>query len=305
LILYKYREDNEYTEKLISERKVWLSNAAGLNDPFECKISEIASEWIQKRVHEGRVAHMSGFCISALNTIKEGELFFGVPPDATISLLNIIKKAETLDTKYLIFRDFMIRANGHPPSDPKAAFDNFDLQLQSVGIFSLTGDPINQLMWAHYGAESKGLTLGFEVRKDTKLSDPDHCLEVKYQDELPKFEGDGLIAQTTISLTETGPKSTQRISFSDPTFKTAISTKPTHWDYEKEWRYIEETSGAFSFPAPLTEVVFGLRCPDEVRKKYIKLILENINNEVSFFEVVNPKNTNKMVLASYMNIKNT
>lgn len=305
MILYKYREDNEYTEKLITEKKVWLSNASGLNDPFECKITEIASAWINERVQEARIAHMSGFVMSALSSIKNEEHFFGVSPDSTIDLLNIIKKAETQDTKYFIFRDFMTRVNGNPPSDPEATFNGFDIQLQSVGIFSLTEDPANQLMWAHYGAESKGIAFGFDAQEGTKLSDNDHCVSVEYQDELPKFEGSGLIAETTISLTEKGPKSMQKISFSDPTFKSAISTKPSHWNYEKEWRYIEETSGEFSFPAPLVEVVFGLRCPDEVRKKYIKIVRKCIDNEVRFLEIINPKNTNKMVLSPYVGAKPT
>ncbi len=47
MFLYKYRADNKYTEKVFTEQKIWLSNAKDLNDPFECKITEIAKEWVE------------------------------------------------------------------------------------------------------------------------------------------------------------------------------------------------------------------------------------------------------------------
>lgn len=44
-ILYKYRGNSEFTDKILLEQKIWLSKAKGLNDPFECKIQEIAKDF--------------------------------------------------------------------------------------------------------------------------------------------------------------------------------------------------------------------------------------------------------------------
>jgi hypothetical protein len=67
MILYKYREDNEFTEQIFSKKKVWLSNAEMLNDPFECTITEIAGAWIKEQVNTMKSAQMAGFIIGAIS----------------------------------------------------------------------------------------------------------------------------------------------------------------------------------------------------------------------------------------------
>lgn len=66
MILYKYRTDSPFTEKIFTEKKVWLSNAEGLNDPFECTIQEIAHEWIERNVSIMKQAHIEGFLTAVL-----------------------------------------------------------------------------------------------------------------------------------------------------------------------------------------------------------------------------------------------
>lgn len=34
--LYKYRTDNSFTEKIITENELWFSNPKGFNDPYDC-----------------------------------------------------------------------------------------------------------------------------------------------------------------------------------------------------------------------------------------------------------------------------
>lgn len=78
-VLYKYRTDSEFTEKIFTEHKVWLSNAAGLNDAFECTIQEIASELIKKVTLEQKKTQLAGFYSSAMFSIRRQALFFGLP----------------------------------------------------------------------------------------------------------------------------------------------------------------------------------------------------------------------------------
>ena len=73
---------------------------------------------------------------------------------------------------------------------------NFDKQLQKAGIFSLTENPLNELMWAHYGENSKGIAIGFSTVENSLLTNKDKCLKVDYSDELPKFDSDGFILET-------------------------------------------------------------------------------------------------------------
>jgi hypothetical protein len=184
---------------------------------------------------------------------------------------------------------------GSYPSNPDDLFSNFDQQLNEVGIFSLSETAENQLMWSHYGEESRGIAIGFETSEKSKLTDKDHCLQVNYSDVLPTFKGNGFINQTSFYMDEFGrPYTKQKISLADKTFKLAVSTKPTVWNYEREWRYIEENSGSYPLPSKISEIVFGLRCSEENRDKYKTLIKDNFQYPISLFEIKNTPNTNKI-----------
>jgi len=40
-MLYKYRGNFGFTDKIFTDKKVWFSNAKELNDPFECTIKKL------------------------------------------------------------------------------------------------------------------------------------------------------------------------------------------------------------------------------------------------------------------------
>lgn len=296
MILYKYRGNSDNTDKIFADRKIWLSNAAGLNDPFECTIQEIAKDWIEKQVIEMKQAQLSGLVFAFMSSKKNKTDFFGLDKSQARKFMGSFKELNGLEEQYNHFREFRKSRFEHYPPNPIDTFIGFDQQLNEAGIFSLSETSDNQLMWALYGQEAKGIAIGFEVESNSKLSNPDYCVKVNYSDALPAFGSEGFLNLIAFYMDEFGmPYSKQKISFSDPTFKLAISTKPTVWSYEKEWRYVEETSGAFPFPARISEIVFGMRCSDENRKKYIYLVKAHIPGEVSFFEIQAIQNTNSII----------
>jgi hypothetical protein len=296
MILYKYRGNSTNTDKIFTDKKVWLSNAAGLNDPFECSIQEIAKDWIDEHVKEMKQGHLSGFVFAFLQSKKANDQFFGLSISDAEKFMDTFKTLTSFDEKYNHYREFMKSRNGHYPSDPSATFSEFDKQLNEAGIFSLSETSENQLMWSHYAEDTKGIAIGFEDIPKSKLSDENHCVKVNYADTLPAFTGKGFLNQISFYMDEYGrPYSKGQISFSDPTFKLAISTKPTVWNYECEWRYIEERSGAFPLPGRITEIVFGLKCSEENRKRYKKLAKFNFTEEISFYEIQKVPNTNSII----------
>lgn len=299
MVLYKYRSNSEYTDKIFTDKQVWLSNSKGLNDPFECSIQEIAKEWIEERVQEGIQAHILGFYdaffFAKRNRFKDS--FFWLNEKQANEFISKLKKKKSQEELYLAIRAFIKRQTGSEISDPRDIFLGFDKQLSEVGIFSLSETAENQLMWAHYADESRGIAIGFDVENNSKLSNPHHCLKVNYSDTLPEFSGAGLIAETSIKFDNfLRPITTRKISFSDPTFKLAVSTKPTCWSYEKEWRYLEEKGGAYPLPSKIKEIIFGLRCNPETKEKYKNLVKEFVHYEVSFYDVVKIPNTNRISL---------
>lgn len=289
MILYKYRGNSEYTDKIFLDKKVWLSNAMGLNDPFECKMQEIAKDWIDIKVKELKQAHIEGFLAPfifskkyRLNnlSIKETEVF-----------LKRFKK-KSFEEKYKTVRDIYKR-RGTELSNPDLTFSNIDNQLNEVGIFSLSEDCENILMWAHYADSSRGVAIGFDV--DTNATHI-KIRKVRYSEDLPVLHRDGLLLETKIYHRG---NNLQRIAFSDPTFEDVITTKSIQWETEREWRYIEPKWGAFSYPGEIKEVVFGINCPEEVRKHYLNLVNSNITNSVDFYEIKSLKNTNKIEKIKY------
>ena len=74
---YKYRADSEYTEQIFTSGKVYLSTAAGLNDPFECSLQEIGKDWIEEKVKEMQQAGLLGFLLEARKAQNHGTGFWG------------------------------------------------------------------------------------------------------------------------------------------------------------------------------------------------------------------------------------
>ncbi|TKC62147.1 DUF2971 domain-containing protein [Pedobacter hiemivivus] len=291
MILYKYRGNSHFTDSILTEKKVWLANATTLNDPFECTIQEIAKEFIEEQIEQMKMGHVMGFLQSALTSIKNKTDFYGLTPKQTKEYLGKLKARKTIAEQHRASREFIHRKTGNYTSDPEKTYANFDNQLNDVGIFSLTEDPENQLMWAHYAEQSKGIALGFEVTENSKLASKTNCLKVNYSDELPAFSGEGFLIESSIVRRGTN---TQKIVFHDPTMQAAISTKPSCWNYEKEWRYVEELAGSYAYPGKLRELVFGLKCPDSKRKEYIDLLKSSGHTEIELFEIIILQNSNQI-----------
>lgn len=274
-------------------KKVWLSNAAGLNDPFECTIQEIAEDYINEKVKEMKDAQISGFVMSCGMAVKGIMPLWGMSTKLVKQTLKKLKKESNYEKKYKLVRETFRKHSGGSMTRPRKTFENFDKQLQQAGIFSLSEDPINELMWAHYGGNSTGIAIGFNVSENSNLSDPEKCIKVTYSDELPSFESEGFLVETSLKY---GGKNEQRIAFNDPTLLTAISTKSKAWNYEKEWRYVEPDQGEYQYPGPINQIVFGLNTKEETIKKYKDLANSLGTDSMAFFKVRKEPNTNKLRL---------
>ena len=293
MILYKYRGDSEFTQQIFSTRKVWLSTAAQLNDPFEASLQEIAPDWIAQKVKAMKEAQLAGFIVAAAQRKNNKRDFFGLSSPELEQMLARFRRIKDFDEAYREFRAFML-SRRIAPSDPEKSFSQLEEQLQGVGIFSLSEDCENALMWAHYAGDHKGLCLGFEIVDGSPLADKERCLKVVYADSIPRM-GDDFRHQITIKFNESGPPtSTGRIAFTDPAVQAAISTKAACWSYEREWRYVEPRSGAYPWPGRLAEVIFGLRCPAECRLRYSELVAEFVHSDVRVYEMQKIPNSNSL-----------
>lgn len=283
-ILYKYREDSDYTEKIVTDRKIWLSTANGLNDPLECRTGKVPLAWKKQQIQEMENAQLLGFVGFPADLPKT---LFSFPPEETKRFWKKFRKSGR-EGKIKLMRA-VHEMHGVQLSKPENLFLNFERQLSRVGVFSLTERPDNELMWAHYSKSHTGLAFGFSRAEGNRLADPRQTIKVTYEAEKPIFK-DGLLQQIAIGLDSDGTQvSHASISFDDPVFRAAFSTKPPAWGYEEEWRYVEESAGLHDWPGELISIIFGYRMPKDRRDHYRRLV-EDSGNDVALYELkVNSK----------------
>lgn len=169
-----------------------------------------------------------------------------------------------------------------------------------MGIFSLSAEIDNQLLWAHYADESRGIAIGFDVTNNSMLSNPEHCLKVNYTDNIPEKSDIGFSIETHIGFNidehtqELFLTNKNQIAFYDSFFQKVVATKPTPWAYENEWRYIEPTSGLHPLPAPISEIVFGVRASEQTINKYINLAV-TLDNKIKFYKMQKSETKNLLL----------
>jgi hypothetical protein len=118
------------------------------------------------------------------------------------------------------FEEFILSKEGSEnlcSVDLKRTIEQKDLshlpQVTQDGVFCLTEDPLNLLMWSHYASEHKGLVVGFDTSNYFFRQD---LYKVTYKN--------------------------QRIG--DITDKELLTTKSNDWMYEKEFRLIRRLHNA-------------------------------------------------------------
>ncbi|RXJ78767.1 hypothetical protein CRV03_01700 [Arcobacter sp. F155] len=291
-VLYKYREDSIRTEEIIKNQKIWLSSPAKLNDPLECRIGEIPAKWEEETIRTLEKAQLMGVLMQH-HSLRPPKCLFSLSEKET---KRWIKRFTKMDhSKKVKAMRKLYSDHGIILSRPENIIKDMRDRISNVGIFSLSEDHSNELMWAHYGANHEGIALGFSTLSDCKLSNQRHCLPVIYSPVKPTFKA-GFKNEVQIMAPGSGQANIQRVSFEDEVFRSTISTKTPVWNYEKEWRYVEENYGLFDFPGILTQVVFGSQMKQERKNYYKKLVSENISNHVDFYEIVESKGLSTYII---------
>lgn len=115
---------------------------------------------------------------------------------------------------------------------------------RNYGVLSLTRQPLNSLMWSHYGDEHQGVVLGIDV-DIAGFSNPQGCVipsqygEVIYSATKPHG---GLPVISEEILMSIG----KELKFDSDTFnlvKRAFLYKSIEWSYEEEVRVVKNISG--------------------------------------------------------------
>jgi len=193
-VVYKYRHwENDFHKSILTENLIWFAHPKDLNDPYDIRVPV--------RFNFDEVDHPIFF--ERLKYHAQSR-FPHLHPDSR-------------DFKVICENQFdIIKAN------PKAHFEKNYKEIRegvlydSIGVFSLSKDPLNETMWAHYGNNSKGFCVGFDTIALSKELDMAFG-HVHYDDQPPLHSF---------------------IKPIDENQKNEIFLKHTNWKYEEEFRII-------------------------------------------------------------------
>lgn len=205
------------------------------------------------------------------------ELQAGYPPEGDNPIAQIVSRVRGMGTRFL--------------------------WSDTSGVLCLTRNPLNSLMWAHYGSEHRGVVLGFDVKKAGFL-DAQRCL-------IPAQFGNIVYTHTRPTHPMAPFESVEPISVGhthhypvghEEKMQRIFLQKPACWSYEEEVRVVkclsdrvdgtnisgtftelpigEKTLYCYQMPAgAIVEAYWGMRHPalasiesmDKFVKEYITL----------------------------------
>ncbi|MDO7926622.1 DUF2971 domain-containing protein [Pseudomonas sp. KFB-139] len=159
-----------------------------------------------------------------------------------------------------------------------ASFDAVSLAANELlgyvdksGVFSLSYNPLNELIWSHYGGSHQGFCVGYDLKKLLEFDPQLHyCIDVSYGDSAPQIDFDDLIDQ------DSPEKLLQKI----------LGVKSNPWSYEQEVRVVTTPHGMHEHDfRAIQSVYFGLRCPETTRLSVMETLA---GRSIDYQQVVSP-----------------
>jgi hypothetical protein len=220
MLLYKYRSLDtasvEFTSKIISAQEVYFSRPDAFNDPFEFrpKLSLQATKAEFATYLDGLYKRKQPW----MNRQQRKDSIAAVLKDKS-------RNHQSVEAASLL-------------SDAMAKITKF------CGVYCLSEDPANILMWSHYADCHRGICLGFDGANTNPFFG--RAQKVTYQESYPV---------ANIIKDEPG-------TYQDK----VVLTKASFWAYEREWRIIEHEhgSGVYRYnQGDLKQIIFGVKTPSK------------------------------------------
>jgi Protein of unknown function (DUF2971) len=123
--------------------------------------------------------------------------------------------------------------------------------VDKSGVFSLSYNPLQELIWAHYGGSHRGFCIGYDTQKLVEFEpNVHHSLDVQYSNAAPTLQPNDLLgAESPVGI-----------------FRKMLGVKSKPWTYEEEVRVITVPPGLHEHDFRAVKVVyFGLRCPESTK----------------------------------------
>ena len=255
--------------------KVRFTQPFDLNDPFELRPLidfKATTEEFRDEI-DTRISEMFGTVDSALSAIEKHQATdpkfpkFPVPFNA----IRILIAANPTLAQQFVAAIQRYKAEAIEQITSAVLWETVWEKIQQtfgqlMGIFCLTEDPANPLMWSHYASQHYGVVVVFDEnnawfnQKVTPSDDLRHLVQVTY-------------------VQNPHPRTWRQLNGPD-----VLYTKNAVWAYEREWRIIrplkdgvEVSPGKFCFDVPANAVhgiILGCRVSSALEQE-IRLVATN------------------------------
>lgn len=151
-------------------------------------------------------------------------------------------------------------------------FDEIYEHVNTSGVYSLTKNGLNELMWAHYANSHNGIAIEYDLELLTRFSSKPHLhfIDVKYQNTPPELQIESLKPRNIIDV--------------------MLGYKSLDWNYEDEHRIVlDNISGLIPHDyRAIKSITFGINLPDLHRKEIINYLSSRVTK---FYEAYFPENS--------------
>jgi hypothetical protein len=257
-LLYKYRsfDINNHSLSILSQNKIFFSSPKHFNDPFDSAIrirfdigtkDQIIQKIMDLEKHSNPIITQSKARQIAKKRWKEGDIYFKKNPD------NIHE-----EMKNNVFN--------------------------TAGVFSLTEDSKNLLMWSHYALSHEGFCIEFDgIMLGNFFANYSY-----YYNKLAMLY--------KVDYSNNYPIVNPYLDTPEQRMIKSFLVKSKEWEYEKEWRIIYYNGADLIFEIPqelITKVMVGINISNDnlalvkeiMTKRKIKIPLLHAKMEDSEFGI--------------------
>lgn len=163
--------------------------------------------------------------------------------------------------------------------------------IAGIGVLSLSKDPLNVLMWAHYAANHEGFCAGFDFPENFTVASMETGMIGKhdaiYNEGNPVTDYLMDFAERSFAMTDSERRESWNSEFWINLMGISMVSKAKPWEYEDEVRFLRREPGPVSFaPESLTEIIFGVAMSDERRETIRKILSAPEWRHIRFKEMV-------------------
>lgn len=229
-VLYKYRcFGNKHHENAVYDCEIYIPSPDGFNDPFDSKIpfrfeeKDLTEENIRKKTFD-----------------LAKQLF---PDKPRVYQEEIAMKMQN---------DGLVYDDLHLDRFDRFAFERL---CKDYGIYCLTPDEKNLLMWSYYADSHRGFCIGYNAKYLVRCGLFSLGGEIAYANGFPKMP---------LFLTK-----------NDRPLIKLLFTKWEVWKHEKEYRFVHNYKRGKVYTLPkqaITEVILGCNVPEKQRMAFVNIV---------------------------------